>query len=182
MHSQRAGRSPDSLVSRQAPKPRGALLRGALAGLAGTAAMTAWQGASTKLQASNSAEPQGDPPQDPWEEAPAPAKVAKRISEGIFHQDVPPELIPLLSNAMHWAYGTGWGVAYGLVAGGRRGPAIRRGLAFGSAVWASSYAELVPMGIYEPPWKYEPEELALDLSYHLAYGLGTALASQLLSR
>jgi hypothetical protein len=53
---------------------------------------------------------------------------------------------------------------------------------FGSAVWASSYAELVPMGIYELPWKYKPQELALDLSYHLAYGLATAVAFAGLSR
>jgi hypothetical protein len=29
------------------------------------------------------------------------------------------------------------------------------------------------MGLYEPPWRYPPSQLALDLSYHLVYGAGT---------
>jgi hypothetical protein len=35
-----------------------------------------------------------------------------------------------------------------------------------------SYAQLVPMGLYAPPWTYPPRELALDLSYHVVYGIG----------
>jgi hypothetical protein len=34
----------------------------------------------------------------------------------------------------------------------------------------------VPLGIYKPPWKYPPQELGLDLSYHLVYGAGVAAA------
>ena len=39
-----------------------------------------------------------------------------------------------------------------------------------------SYAQLVPMGIYEPPWRYPVRELATDLSYHLVYGSAVAEA------
>ena len=41
------------------------------------------------------------------------------------------------------------------------------------------YVQLVPMGLYQPPWEYPPADLALDLSYHLVYGaaLGTAYAA-----
>jgi hypothetical protein len=60
----------------------------------------------------------------------------------------------------------------------RRRPLIR-GLAFGTVVWAMSYVELVPLGLYEPPWKYPPEELAFDLSYHLAYGAGLGVGGAL---
>jgi hypothetical protein len=44
---------------------------------------------------------------------------------------------------------------------------------FGLVVWAMSYAQLVPLGIYEPPWRYPITELATDLGYHEAYGIGT---------
>ena len=44
-----------------------------------------------------------------------------------------------------------------------------------------SYAQLVPMGIYEPPWKYPAKELALDLSYHIVYGITAAIAYEKLS-
>lgn len=158
--------------------PLGAVARGVVAGMIGTAAMTAWQEISMKLQSSGvnassagEAEPPS-PPRDPWEQASAPAKVARRFLEGVFDERVPPERIGLLTNAMHWGYGIGWGVAYGLIQGTSPGPALRRGVLFGTAVWAMSYVTLVPMGFYQPPWKYSPQELAMDISYHLAYGAG----------
>lgn len=157
------------------------MLRGALAGIAGTSAMTAAQTISAKLQ-SSSRNGSSASDEDPWETAPAPAKVAKRISEGVFHHDVSSEQIPLLSNAMHWSYGIGWGIIFGLAVAGRTAPAARRGAIFGAAVWTSSYLQLVPMGIYEPPWKYKPQELALDFSYHLAFGLTTATTFHAIER
>ena len=162
--------------------PLGALARGLIAGAAGTAAMTAWQTLAAKLQSAGESEASSEPSQDPWEEASAPAKVAKRIGEGVFHEDVPADKIEFLTNAMHWSYGTTWGAGYGLVAGTTGRSTLRGGLAFGVGVWLSSYAQLVPMGLYEPPWRYPPKELALDLSYHLVYGLTTALAYGLLDR
>jgi hypothetical protein len=160
--------------------PLGAVARGIAAGVIGTTMMTVWQELSMRLQNSHEdassdreTEPGGEQQQsDPWEQASAPAKVARKFLEGVFDEHVPPERIGLLTNAMHWGYGTGWGAVYGLIQGTKPGPAQRRGLLFGNAVWATSYLTLVPMGLYQPPWKYSPKELALDLSYHLAYGAG----------
>jgi hypothetical protein len=162
--------------------PLGAVARGLLAGAAGTAAMTAWQELAAKLQSSGGEEESSSgESKDPWEEASAPAKVAKRVGEGVFHEDVPAEKIEFLTNAMHWSYGTSLGSAYGLIAGTTGRSTLRGGLAFGTGVWLFSYAQLVPMGLYEPPWKYPPKELALDLSYHWVYGATTALAYRLLA-
>lgn len=161
------------------PTPLGALARGVIAGVAGTALMTAWQELSAKLMPSDASG--GDPPADPWEEAPAPAKVARRLA-GVFEADIPAEQIDTATNVMHWAYGTGWGAVYGLIAGSHDGRAGRDGLAFGTAVWAASYLELVPMGLYEPPWTYPPKQLALEWSFHAVYGLGAGLAYAALDR
>jgi hypothetical protein len=149
------------------------------AGAAGTAAMTAWQELSARLSPGGEPGDPGESPADPWEAAAAPAKVAKLAADrlGI---EVSPERIPLLTNAMHWATGTGWGTAFGLLRGARRARPLRAGLAFGVGVWAGSYAQLVPLGIYEPPWRYPPAVLAMDLSYHLVYGAGTGLAHRAL--
>jgi len=150
---------------------------GLVAGVAGTAAMTVWQELAAKLQSSD--EVSAEFPEssvDPWESAPAPARVAKLIGEGVFHLKVPAEKIGFLTNAMHWGTGTGWGAAYGLLAATRGRSTLREGLAFGTFVWLSSYAQLVPLGIYEPPWKYPLRVEALDLSYHLVYGGATAVA------
>ncbi len=162
------------------PKPLGAVLRGLAAGVAGTAVMTVHQELQARLKGSSGGG--GGQDADPWESAPAPAKVAKRILEGVFKQDVSADRIPLLTNAMHWFHGITWGAVYGIAAGSTRTTPLAAGPLFGGAVWASSYAELVPMGIYDWPWKYPPTTLASDLGFHLTYGTGTALAYAALDR
>lgn len=163
---------------KELPTPLGAIGRGLLAGAVGTAAMTAWQTLSAKLQDSGE-EPGGsssEESQDPWAQASAPAKVARRVAEGVFEAEIPAARIGTVTEAMHWGYGTTWGGVYGTLAGTRGHSSLGGGLAFGAAVWASSYAQLVPMGLYEPPWRYPPRRLALELSYHLVYGAATAVA------
>jgi len=157
----------------------GAVARGIVAGVVGTGFMTLAQTLPAKLQSSNggsqdeqSRQQQGE--QDPWEQAPAPAKVAKRISEGVFEHEVSPERIPLLTHATHWGYGMGWGAVYGIMQGSAQAAPLRHGLLFGTAVWAMSYVQLVPMGFYELPWKYAPKDIAMEVGYHLAYGVGVA--------
>ena len=50
------------------------------------------------------------------------------------------------------------------------------GAGFGLAVWAASYAQLVPLGVLPPPWEYGAATLAEDAGYHAVYGLGVAFA------
>ena len=145
------------------------LLRGSLAGLAGTAVMTLHQ--RLRQGPSDGGEPS-------WDEAPAPAQVARKAL-GLIGVSPSAERIPLLTNAMHWGYGTTWGAAYALLAREAEEEPWA-GPAFGLLVWAMSYVQLVPLGIYEPPWTYEPLELADDVGYHLTYGTATALAHRLL--
>src|SRR4029450_2803984 len=49
-----------------------------------------------------------------WENAPAPALVAKRLVEGVLEHDVPPRYARFLNNATHWGFGLAAGAAYGL--------------------------------------------------------------------
>lgn len=158
------------------------MTRGLAAGIAGTGAMTAWQSLSSRLQSSQPSGEDSEQPRDPWEQAPAPAQVGKRIAEPVLGREISSDLIPALTNVMHWGYGISWGAAYGLVAPSlRRRPPLRLGALFGTGVWLVSYLTLVPMGLYQPPWRYPPGELALDLSYHLAYGVGTGVAFELVA-
>lgn len=170
--------------------PLGALARGLAAGLAGTAAMTAYQEAVSRVKrrassgsesGSQGSEARGGQ-RDPWSEAPAPAQVGRRILAGMFEREVPPERIGLVTNVVHWTYGTAWGSAYGLVQGTIRARPAPAGAVFGTAVWGASYVLLPAMNLYKPIWEYRPKTLALDLSYHLVYGLVVAAAYRRLEK
>jgi len=165
------------------PTPLGAVGRGLVAGVAGTVVMTIAQEASARLQSSGGGQDAGDSetPQDPWDQASVPAKLARRVIEGVFQRQVSAAHIPLLTNGMHWGYGTAWGGVYGLLHGGSPGPPLRRGALFGTGVWVMSYVQLVPMGLYEPPWRYPAGSIATEVGFHLAYGTGTAAAYRALA-
>jgi hypothetical protein len=142
--------------------PLVAVRRGAIAGAVGTAAMTAYQLAAVKARGS--------------EPSRAPAEVAKRILRGVFQRDVPEDRTELLNNGMHWTYGTGWGIFYGIVAPSLPGSPVRNGIALGLLVWGASLVELPAMKIAPPVWETPPREVVLDASYHLVYGVAVALA------
>jgi hypothetical protein len=153
--------------------------RGLVAGLVGTAAMTALQLAVRKARG----ERLDTPVPRTWAEAPAPARVAKKAAEAVGKgRKVTKKHVPLLTNVMHWGYGVWWGTAYGVLAHAVRPDPRAAGPLLGFGVWAASYGELVPLGIYEPPWRYPVSKLALDLGYHLAYGAAVAGAYAALER
>ncbi len=165
--------------------PLPAVTRGLIAGVIGTAAMTVAQELSARLQSSGGGGGGGaqEESADPWEQASAPAKVAKRIGEGVFQREVSSDLIPVLTRATHWGYGTGWGLVYGILAGSdERARSLPAGLVFGAGVWVMSYVQLVPMGLYELPWKYPVRDEAMELSYHLVYGAGASMGFRALTR
>jgi hypothetical protein len=149
------------------------LLRGVVAGVAGTGVMTAYQLAVARLQG----KPLSTPVPERWDDAPAPAQAAKKLADALGQgRRLTRENVPLLTNVMHWLYGIGWGAVYGVTAARRAPDPLLAGVELGTGVWTASYAQLVPLGIYQPPWKYPVKTIALDLSYHLVYGLSVASA------
>jgi hypothetical protein len=120
-------------------------------------------------------------PVDSWEKAPDPGQVGKRLIEGFTQRELPDRWAWPVSTVMHWGYGSGSAVLYGVLAGSLRRPRAVYGLPFGAAVWASSYVTLPAAGLYQPIWKYDAKTLAEDLSAHLAYGAGTGAAFWLLT-
>lgn len=148
--------------------PLGALGRGLIAGAAGTAALTASQFVAAKLTG-------GEMPT-------AAGVVAKRISEGVFEQQVPEDRFPVLNQAMHWGYGCAWGGVYGMAQATLRLPVPHHGFLFGALVGAAATAELPVLGLMPPPTQVPPSALALNTLHHLVYGLATAGTFHALSR
>jgi hypothetical protein len=142
------------------------MARGLAAGFAGTLAMTAYQTAVLKAR--------GPEPSS------TPGEVGRRIVEGVLERRVPEERMGLLNSAMHLAYGTSWGAPYAILHSSSEAGAARSGALAGLGVWAASLVGLPALKLAPPVWKYPPPELALDVSYHLVYGLSTAAAFRLL--
>ncbi len=149
--------------------PLAAVGKGLAAGAVGTAAMTAYQTVVAKIRDQQAST--------------TPAEVAKRIIRGVLEREISDDKTSTLNNAMHVAYGTSWGAVYGLTQSTVHASPVRHGAAFGTGVWAAaSFVELPAMQLAPPPWEYPPLELALDISYHLVYGVGVAAAYALLDR
>jgi hypothetical protein len=162
--------------------PIGAILRGIVAGAAGVVAMDVfWYvryrrggGRSGPLGYEFGAEKD-------WTKVSAPGKLGKRLIEGFTQDELPAERAPLVNNAMHWAYGLGWGAIYGVVAGSLRDPRPLIGPAFGAVVWVAGYALLPLAKLYKPIWEYDAKTLGQDLAGHLLFGVGTGVAFRLLT-
>jgi hypothetical protein len=140
--------------------PLGAVIKGVVAGAIGTAVMTAYQLAAAKAMGSGSSN--------------VPGEVGKRVLEGVFQREVSDEQVEKLTNPVHVIYGVSWGPLYGIVQSSLSRGSGRHGLAFGTAVWGASLVQLPAMKLAPPVWEMSPSSIALDLSYHLVYGLGVA--------
>ena len=160
------------------PTPVSAVVRGLLAGAIGTAVMDALLFARYRRGGGETrfADWEFSAGLDRWEDAPAPAHVGKRLVEGLFAIQLPPQRARLVNNVTHWGFGILSGAGYGLVAGSLPSPRIAYGLPFGAGVWAGGYVVLPAAKLYEPIWKYDVKTLANDLSAHLVYGLATGAA------
>ncbi|HWH34404.1 MAG TPA: hypothetical protein VNT56_03715 [Acidimicrobiales bacterium] len=162
----------------------GAVVKGVVAGAAGTVAMdllwyaryrrgggeegfVAWELASGT---------------ESFDDAGAPAQVGQKVVAVLAGTELPDRLAGTTTNVVHWATGAQWGALYGAAARalGPDRPALALGL--GPLAWASAYALLGAAGIYQPIWTYDAKTLAKDLSAHLVFGAATAAAYRVLTR
>ena len=105
------------------------LVKGVVAGVAGTGVLTALPVAVAKARAS----PSRRRPEH-WADAPTPAQVAKKAVDALGQgKRSDREDVPLMTKAMHWLYGVTWG-APATASPRARGGRIRSagGLAFGT--------------------------------------------------
>lgn len=95
--------------------PMGAVAKGAAAGIAGTAAMDLVWFARYKKSGGEDGfvDWEFSSGLKDWDAAPAPAQVGKRLVEGLFGRELPPEAAAFTNNATHWATGLMWGVFSG---------------------------------------------------------------------
>ena len=89
----------------------------------------------------------------------------------------------ILSYATHWLYGLVQGGIYNGLRKKAAGADMLGGLLFGTALWLFGDEMAVPaLGLQKGPTAVSPAQHVNRFGAHLAYGLGTATASQLLRR
>ena len=118
-----------------------------------------------------------------FEEAREPAQVGERIVSGVIQMDVSTDLIPQLTNAMHWGYGTMLGGLYGLIQGTARARPVLLGPP--SAGWCGcSDARNSPRWdlLSRPGRAPAPKNVAVDAGIRLLYGLAVAEAYEAIDR
>lgn len=136
----------------------GAIGKGLLAGLAGTAAITLSQMIEMKITKREPSE--------------APVKVASQVT-GAAPADESQK--GKLSNEIHYAYGTSWGVVRGLLglAGLKGLPAT---LVHFGAIWATELIMLPKYDAAPPVDEQEPKSVAIDALHHAVYAVAAGLA------
>jgi hypothetical protein len=140
------------------------LVAGGLSGALATAAMTGWMAAGRLLG------PHGEPP---------PKRLVRRAARriGLPARHTSP-LTWIATGAAHLGFGAGSGALYAVAV---RRSTTTRGMAFGLAVYAVSYAGWIPaLDFLPPPHRDRPWRQWTTLTAHLVYGavLGRTLADR----
>jgi hypothetical protein len=134
-----------------------AIGKGLLAGLAATAAITISQMIEMKITKRE--------PSD------APVKVA---SETIAVKPATKDQKEQLSQELHWAYGTGWGAARGIIAltglKGWKATAVHF-----AAIWGSSMIMLPMFNAAPPIYEEDATAIAIDGFHHAVYAIAAGI-------
>jgi hypothetical protein len=138
---------------------------GVLAGVAGTAAMTVSSTVEAKLRGR------------PYSTAPAKA-AARALGIETFEDGA---AYARFSNLVHWGYGTGWGVARGVLRALGIGPRLATPAHF-AVLWGSALYTLPRYEVAPPVTQWGAEDVAIDVFHHLVYVTTAALAFELLER
>jgi len=177
------------------PNPWRGFVLGAVGSAAGVLAMHYyWQAASTvsggdPRQQRDNLEPQaldsialiGKHHEDGESSTAAMGRIAYRYIVG--QEPESEETRTTLSYLVHWGYSMLMGGMYGAIRGHANVPDINGGLALGLGVWFFGDELTTPLlGLAKGPTAYPPALHAHACAAHVAYGLATSAATQMLSR
>ena len=141
----------------------GVLGRGLFAGLIGTVAMTVSSTVEEKVRGR--------------EPSTAPADAAAVVlGIGEFSSD---SAKARFGNAVHWTYGTSWGVVRALL--GELLPPAAAGGAHFAVVWGSEQAMLPALGVAPPLTEWGATEVAIDAFHHVVYAAAASVSYELLA-
>ncbi|HUE75532.1 MAG TPA: DUF1440 domain-containing protein, partial [Chloroflexota bacterium] len=158
--------------------PLGAVMKGAMAGLAGTVVMTyAMKTVPTLMQSTQAKGTRPARRQSDGESLEPPAQLARKVGSEVLEQPVDAEQAKEIGQGIHWAYGMSWGVLFGIIQGTLWLSPLKFGVLLGTLVWAVGPNWLVPlMKIGPEPSKQPTEQTVMSWAFHALFGVVTALS------
>jgi putative membrane protein len=146
------------------------VIAGAIGGLAGAALMGPLNEAAAKLVKLKT--PRGED---------ATEKVANALATKVTGRKLSLSAKPKGGKIVHFAFGTGMGALYGLLAERFSPVTTGAGALFGMAVYAGAHGLAVPaLDLAPSPLENAPAQEGTELASHLAYGLVTDAVRRLL--
>jgi hypothetical protein len=157
--------------------PLAVIVKGALAGAAGTAVMSAFMKRAPELMERagvGPAEPPA-PPENPEAVSSPPEELAERVTDGELAGDER----EVAGQAIHWGYGAAWGAYFAVIQSTFRPPSIMHGLFLGGLMTAVAVKLVPQLGLAPEP--RTREELITAAASHGVYGVVTAIAYRVLN-
>jgi hypothetical protein len=170
------------------------LVAGALAGVAGTVAMSlfeiAWTSLASPSRQSRRLQHAGGGLRHPAQAEPRshekPLSTSEYLIETVsqkLDRDPSQRQRELLGSAFHYAFGATAGTVYSALAPRHPGLTAARGTLYGLLVWLVADELLVPaVRIADPPWRTPLRLHLYSIGAHLAYGLGLDTTRRLIQQ
>ncbi|MEO6578370.1 MAG: DUF1440 domain-containing protein [Candidatus Limnocylindria bacterium] len=154
--------------------PLAVIVKGALAGAAGTAVMGAFMERAPQLMGQLGIRlPEGPPgptaPDTPTEE------LAERLAEGVAKEPLDADAKAIGGQAVHWTYGAAWGAFFGVMQSTLRLPHLLHGTAFGVLVGVVGDTVMPRLGLQNAPSRNPDSLNVMHMAGHVVFGWATAL-------
>ncbi|HEX6128978.1 MAG TPA: hypothetical protein VF071_08165 [Candidatus Limnocylindria bacterium] len=160
--------------------PLSAIVKGAIAGAAGTWAMgEAMSRAPQLLERAGYRLPEAPPgpaaPDTPTEE------VAERLAEGLAQDEIDEGTKQTAGQVIHWSYGAAWGAAYGVLQATLKLPTLLGGAFFGAGVGYFGERVMPALRLQNAPERNPRAVNLMQMGAHVVYGVAVALAWRVLN-
>ncbi|MEO8285504.1 MAG: DUF1440 domain-containing protein [Chloroflexota bacterium] len=155
-------------------------VKGGIAGVPGTIVLTA----AVKLGPTLLRQMGIDAPEPPAKakQNEPPKKLAQKIAKGAFDTKLNKQEQEAAAQALHWGYGVGWGVYYGVMQHILHLPFVVHGTLLGGVMTTAALVLVPAMGIAPPAEKVPTNQKVMQAFFIMLYSWTTALVYRLLSR
>ncbi|MGQ0607501.1 MAG: hypothetical protein ACT4OQ_03445 [Chloroflexota bacterium] len=153
--------------------PLAVIVKGALAGAAGTAVMGAFMERAPHILESFGIRLPADRPGPTASDAPTEA-IAERVAEGVAKHPLDDRAKATAGQAVHWTYGAAWGAFFGVMQSTLKLPHLVHGTIFGALVGVVADTLMPAMRLQRDPRTNPAPTNVMHMVSHIVFGWTTA--------